>query len=50
MTRLALPRSLARLLRADRAGVVEVHHLLGHHHAIAGLAQRLGVASVSVVP
>ena len=41
--------ALARLLRADRPHRVELHHLLGHHHAIAGLAGLLDAAPVSVV-
>ncbi len=41
--------ALAKLLRPDRVDRVELHHLLGHHHAIAGLAQRLGAEAVSVV-
>ena len=34
---------LARLLRADRPGVLEVHHLLGHDHGIMGVAKLLGI-------
>ncbi len=40
----AVPRELpelARLLRADRPRHVELHHLLGHSHAILGLARLL---------
>ena len=40
---------LARLLRADRPLRIELHHMLGHHHALPGLAGRLGVELVSVV-
>lgn len=40
---------LVALLRKDRPMVVEIHHLLAHHHGIAGLAHRLGVPSISVV-
>ena len=32
---------LARLLRPDRVGRVELHHQLGHHPAVAGLARLL---------
>ncbi len=35
--------ALARLLGAERVVAVEVHHLLGHDHALLGLAARLGV-------
>jgi GT2 family glycosyltransferase/glycosyltransferase involved in cell wall biosynthesis len=35
--------ALARLLRADRPVALEIHHLLGHDHAILQLASRLGV-------
>jgi glycosyltransferase involved in cell wall biosynthesis/GT2 family glycosyltransferase len=35
--------ALARLLRADRPAALEVHHLLGHAHAVTGLAARLGI-------
>ena len=41
--------ALVRLLRADRPKRVELHHLLGHHHEVAGLAARLGAEAVSVV-
>lgn len=44
--RFALPDqlpALARLLRRDRPDRVEIHHLLGHHHAVTGLAALLGV-------
>jgi GT2 family glycosyltransferase/glycosyltransferase involved in cell wall biosynthesis len=34
---------LAGLLRRARPGVMEVHHLLGHDHAILGLAGLLGI-------
>lgn len=40
---------LVRLLRGDRVRRVELHHLLGHHHAVAGLAAALGAEPVSVV-
>ena len=40
---------LAKLLRPDRVRTVELHHLLGHHHAIAGLAQLLKAEPVSVI-
>lgn len=51
---LALPNpiplpALAPLLRPDRVRQVELHHLLGHDHAIAGLAGELGADAVSVV-
>jgi glycosyltransferase involved in cell wall biosynthesis len=35
--------ALARLLRADRPTALEVHHLLGHNHAVVDLAARLGI-------
>jgi GT2 family glycosyltransferase len=35
--------ALAALLRPDRPAVMEVHHLLGHDHAVLGLARRLGI-------
>lgn len=35
--------ALARLLRADRPVALEVHHLLGHTHAVTTLAARLGI-------
>ncbi|MBV9758493.1 MAG: glycosyltransferase, partial [Alphaproteobacteria bacterium] len=41
-----LPRelgSLARLLRGDRIEYAEVHHLLGHDHAVLDLCRALGV-------
>jgi len=41
-----LPReldALAKLLRADRPASLEVHHLLGHDHAVLRLAAALGV-------
>ena len=44
--RFAIPAelpALARLLRADRVEAVEVHHLLGHTHALLRLAGMLGV-------
>ena len=44
--RFALPRelsALARLLRGDRVGRAEVHHLLGHDHSVLDLAGALGV-------
>ena len=41
--------ALVKLLRPDRVHRVELHHLLGHHHAIAALAARLGAEPVSVV-
>ena len=34
---------LAALLGPDRPQALEVHHLLGHHPSVAGLAARLGV-------
>src|SRR5262249_41982915 len=34
---------LARLLRGDGVQALEVHHLLGHEHAVLELADRLGV-------
>ncbi len=34
---------LAALLGPDRPHAVELHHLLGHHPTVAGLAARLGV-------
>ncbi len=34
---------LLRFLRRDRPRHVEVHQLLGHHHAVMGLARLLGV-------
>jgi GT2 family glycosyltransferase/glycosyltransferase involved in cell wall biosynthesis len=40
---------LVRLLRPDRPRVVEVHHLLGHYHAIAGLGALLRTEAVSVI-
>ena len=42
----SLPReldALARFLRPDRAELMEVHHLLGHDHAVLRLAARLGI-------
>ena len=44
----ALP-ALARLLRPDKPIRTELHHLLGHAHEIAGLAQLLGTEAVSVI-
>lgn len=41
--------ALVRLLRGDRPRTVELHHLLGHHPAVAGLARMLRVEAVSVV-
>ncbi len=41
-----VPRELdavARLLRADRPAAIEVHHMLGHDHALLRLAGRLGI-------
>jgi glycosyltransferase involved in cell wall biosynthesis len=35
--------SLARLLRGDRVARIEIHHLLGHTHALLRLASLLGV-------
>jgi GT2 family glycosyltransferase/glycosyltransferase involved in cell wall biosynthesis len=35
--------ALARLLRAERPAALEVHHLLGHDHAVMDLAPRLGL-------
>lgn len=37
---------LAALLRGDNVARLEVHHLLGHHHALPELAARLGIAVV----
>ena len=34
---------LAKLLRGDRPALLEVHHLLGHDHAVLGLAGLLGL-------
>ena len=48
----ALPEdqgALVRLLRADRPDRVELHHTLGHHATVAGLARPLRVKLVSVV-
>ncbi len=42
----SLPReidALARLLRGDRPTSLEIHHLLGHDHAVMRLAAALGV-------
>ena len=36
--------ALLRLLRGDRVGRVELHHMLGQHPALLTLAERLGVA------
>ena len=41
--------SLARLLRRDRPERIELHHLLGHHHRIIDLADRLGIPYDSIV-
>jgi glycosyltransferase involved in cell wall biosynthesis len=44
--RFAIPAelpALARFLRADKPALLEVHHLLGHEHAVLGLAARLGI-------
>ena len=44
--RFALPRELgllAELLRGDRVVNAELHHLLGHDHAVLDLCRRLGV-------
>ncbi|MCW3477593.1 glycosyltransferase, partial [Limobrevibacterium gyesilva] len=44
--RFAIPgelAALARLLRADRPAAMEVHHLLGHDHALLQLAEMLGI-------
>ena len=41
--------ALAKFLRPDRPRTVELHHLLGHHHAIAGLAALLKAEAVSIV-
>ncbi len=38
----ALP-ALVRLLRADRPEFVEIHHLLGHDHALLGLCAAFGI-------
>ncbi|MCX7380715.1 MAG: glycosyltransferase, partial [Alphaproteobacteria bacterium] len=35
--------ALARLLRGDRPGRIEVHHLLGHDHAVLRLATMLDI-------
>ena len=35
--------ALVQLLRPDRPSVMEVHHLLGHDHAVLGLARRLSI-------
>jgi glycosyltransferase involved in cell wall biosynthesis len=35
--------ALAKLLRADRPALMEVHHLLGHDHAVLRLAGLLGI-------
>ena len=35
--------ALAELLREDRPAQLEVHHLLGHDHAVLGLAGLLGI-------
>jgi len=35
--------ALAKLLRADRPAVMEVHHLLGHDHALLRLAETLAI-------
>ena len=42
-------RELAKLLRADRPVRLELHHMLGHHHGLASLAEQLGAEQVSVV-
>ena len=42
-------RALVKLLRADRPVRLELHHMLGHHHSLAGLADQLGIELVSVV-
>jgi GT2 family glycosyltransferase/glycosyltransferase involved in cell wall biosynthesis len=44
----ALPRLLALLRRLDVRGIV-LHHSLGHHEAVRGLAARLGVPQDIVV-
>ena len=44
--RFAIPKELhllARLLRAERPLRAEVHHLVGHDHALLGLFQRLNI-------
>ena len=41
--------ALLRLLRPEKLHRVELHHLLGHAHELAGLAHRLGVEAVSVL-
>ncbi len=44
--RFALPAelpALVRLLRAARPEAMEVHHLLGHHHAVMALPALLGI-------
>lgn len=35
--------ALVRLLRAQNVTRIELHHMLGHDHALLGLAERLGV-------
>ena len=35
--------ALADLLRPERPATLEIHHLLGHHHALLGLASRLAI-------
>lgn len=47
--RFAMPdelADLAALLRGDLVGGVEVHHMIGHHHALTALAGRLGAPLV----
>jgi GT2 family glycosyltransferase/glycosyltransferase involved in cell wall biosynthesis len=44
--RFAIPQdmpALVRLLRADRPEFVEIHHLLGHDHALLGLSDAFGI-------
>ena len=41
--------ALLRLLRAGGAAAVELHHMLGHPPALAGLAARLGVPQDMVI-
>ncbi len=50
--RFAWPReraALARLLTAERVGRAEVHHLIGHDHALLGLLGRLGIPYEMIV-
>ncbi len=50
--RFAIPAELdllAEFLRADRPVAAEVHHLIGHDHAILGLCERLGIRYDAVI-